>query len=313
VASWDSLNHLNLVMALESEFRVNLSPEDAMELNSVGAIIRLLNKPGSAPAAVAQGAGLVFTDCRQEHIAELKRFIAESYGPDYVLGANDAYFRWQYERSPIRQGNDYHLRLAMISGRIAGCLGYVPVDISVGGRIASGCWLANWMVAEEQRKLGLGPMLVRQVSQDFEITLALGANQEAKEIFARMGWTDFGTLNRYVAVLNAQQAARLTEDGRLDWPATTRPNVADADISVSVVRAYAPDITEFWDQTWGSDRSAAGTRRTAEFLNWRYADHSDFDYRLFEARRGGKPYAVAVYRVELARGIPVRVGRIVEL
>ena len=38
--SWDSLNHLNLVMALESEYEISLSPEDTwleiLELTSSG-------------------------------------------------------------------------------------------------------------------------------------------------------------------------------------------------------------------------------------------------------------------------------------
>ena len=41
VSAWDSVTHLNLVMAIEEEFGVFLTPEEAMEMTSVK-LIRLL-------------------------------------------------------------------------------------------------------------------------------------------------------------------------------------------------------------------------------------------------------------------------------
>jgi acyl carrier protein len=46
IAAWDSLNHLNLVMALESEFGVSLSPEDALEMRTVGLMREILRRNG---------------------------------------------------------------------------------------------------------------------------------------------------------------------------------------------------------------------------------------------------------------------------
>ena len=39
---WDSLNHLNLIMALEEEFHVDIEPEDMAELNSFNKIMEYL-------------------------------------------------------------------------------------------------------------------------------------------------------------------------------------------------------------------------------------------------------------------------------
>jgi acyl carrier protein len=46
IPDWDSLNHLNLVMALESEFSVSLSVDDTLEMADVAAIRGILNKYG---------------------------------------------------------------------------------------------------------------------------------------------------------------------------------------------------------------------------------------------------------------------------
>lgn len=48
IASWDSLNHLNLVMALESEFEIALPVEDALAMRNVALIQTILRKHGTA-------------------------------------------------------------------------------------------------------------------------------------------------------------------------------------------------------------------------------------------------------------------------
>ncbi len=44
VESWDSLNHMNLVLALEEEFGVQFSDDQIMQLLSVDAIIAALGQ-----------------------------------------------------------------------------------------------------------------------------------------------------------------------------------------------------------------------------------------------------------------------------
>ena len=43
---WDSMGQLNLVVELESEFGVNLEPEEIVEMKSYNDIIRLLKSKG---------------------------------------------------------------------------------------------------------------------------------------------------------------------------------------------------------------------------------------------------------------------------
>ena len=46
IASWDSLTHLNLVLALENEFSVSLSADDVLEMRNVGLMCTVLRKHG---------------------------------------------------------------------------------------------------------------------------------------------------------------------------------------------------------------------------------------------------------------------------
>jgi len=43
IDKWDSLSHINLIMAIESEFNVNLTPEDTIDMLSVKLIRIILN------------------------------------------------------------------------------------------------------------------------------------------------------------------------------------------------------------------------------------------------------------------------------
>ncbi len=48
IPAWESLSHINLVLALEAEFEIKLSPEDILEMLSVGLIQTILNEKVSA-------------------------------------------------------------------------------------------------------------------------------------------------------------------------------------------------------------------------------------------------------------------------
>ena len=46
IPTWDSVSHVHLILALESEFGVELSPEDSMEMLSVRLIHKILADNG---------------------------------------------------------------------------------------------------------------------------------------------------------------------------------------------------------------------------------------------------------------------------
>jgi acyl carrier protein len=44
VDTWDSLNHMNLIMAIEEEFEVTFEEEEIIEMTSVKALVDFLEK-----------------------------------------------------------------------------------------------------------------------------------------------------------------------------------------------------------------------------------------------------------------------------
>jgi FkbH-like protein len=308
IAAWDSLNHLNLILALESEFATQFAPSDALAMQSVKEIRRVLSRSPEDSAANA----MVFQDLLPEQIPAFQQFISHSYHPQYVLAINDPYLKWQFA-IPDAPTQPLRIRLAMIDGQIAGCLGYIPVQVNAAGQQYRGAWLANWMVAPEHRKSGLGPLLAREVTRDYQITLAAGANEEARDILSRMGYTDLGLLTRYVAVLDRLGAAALTESGQLDWPNDASYPVIESQLHIVNVKSATDEFTNLWDRIMGSEPTLAGTTRSAPYLNWRYLEHPQFPYQLVAAYDGKQLVGYAVYRIEQARDSEVRISRMVEL
>ena len=48
IESWDSVQHLNLVLALEEKFGVQLEPEDIEQMKNIGAVAALVERLQSA-------------------------------------------------------------------------------------------------------------------------------------------------------------------------------------------------------------------------------------------------------------------------
>ena len=48
IENWDSMQHLNLVLAVEEKFGVQLEPEDIEQMKNVGAVAKVVEKLQSA-------------------------------------------------------------------------------------------------------------------------------------------------------------------------------------------------------------------------------------------------------------------------
>ncbi|MGB9203563.1 MAG: acyl carrier protein [Terriglobales bacterium] len=48
IETWDSMQHLNLVLAIEEKFGVQLDPEDIEQMKNIGAVAALVEKLQSA-------------------------------------------------------------------------------------------------------------------------------------------------------------------------------------------------------------------------------------------------------------------------
>ena len=251
---------------------------------------------------------VVFSECRTEHLSRLREFFGRVYRSDYILAKDEALLRWQFGGIDAWRPDHYHVKLALRDNVIVGCLGYIPLEVTIAGRRVRGAWTANWVVDPAYRRFALGPLLMSSLIREHDVTLVVGASAEAREILPRVGFTHYGALKRHVWVIDPAGAAELSgSDVRL-WDGLEPVNV-ERDHAVERVQRFDVAVERIWDDVWGD---GAGTRRSAAFLNWRYTAHPTFRYRLFQALSPGRPAGFAVYRVESVHGLAARVGRVVE-
>jgi acyl carrier protein len=50
IETWDSVHHLNLVLALEQDFNLQFEPEEIDQIGSVGEIVAVVGRKLSTPA-----------------------------------------------------------------------------------------------------------------------------------------------------------------------------------------------------------------------------------------------------------------------
>jgi hypothetical protein len=253
---------------------------------------------------------LAFIECGDEHLPSVQDFFARMYRPDYVLAVDEALLRWQFGGTH-GMNEPLHIKLAFVDDRIAGCLGYIPVDVTVAGRTVRGAWTANWIVDATCRDMALGPRLMNDLIRQHDVTLVAGASSQAQAILPRLGFTNFGPLLRHLCVVDPVGAATLTGSAASAWSCSANAEMNSRMLgAIEQVDAFDESIARVWDSVWAGD--GAGTRRSATFLNWRYTSHPRFSYRLFLAGPRKRPSGFAIYRVEAPSGAPVRVGRVVE-
>ena len=90
---------------------------------------------------------VTFVDCPAERAEPLREFFAEMYSPGYVLSRDAAFFQWQFGAAPRESRAGLDVKLSLVDGKIAGCVGYIPIELNIGTRVVRAAWAANWMVA----------------------------------------------------------------------------------------------------------------------------------------------------------------------
>lgn len=247
----------------------------------------------------------------QEH--DILAFYRRAYRPDHPL-ASEKFFRWWLRDNPYNSGQGATAKLAIDGDTIAGHYGYIPARLWIRGAVRPVFWAGNLVVDERYRRQGIGGRLVAALRDAGEIGLDLGASPIAEPMLVKDGWTHMGTLHRWVGILDASRAEEIAAD----------PSIvgACALFEVELQTGQGCEIREILrfgiehDVFWHKRRAAiaCATDREAKYLNWRYADHPVFRYKMYEIRSWDTVEGYAIMHEEKVQGtaVPMSVMRVVE-
>jgi hypothetical protein len=238
---------------------------------------------------------------------EMDRFLAQTYRPSYIM-RDRALFDWQFGRS-MNPG----VRTVVCGwrdGKLIGMLGYIPLSLhwGNGANPFQGAWMANWIVAGECRT-GVGAILMRRLQEIFPLLLGQGANSTNKLVAHRMGFKIYDSIPRCVAVFKRNRASTLFTSQNLcllsEWQFRQNKLPTSKFVLALDTSVYDPDWCRYSAMNYG-------TRRSLEYLNWRYFEHPYFQYVVIIAGPCHEP-ALCVYRIEAVDGNSDELaGRIVE-
>lgn len=247
-------------------------------------------------------------DCLPEELPALKRFIAEQYRPTYIL-LKDSFFYWFLRDHPWNEERKITVKKISYRGNIVGMLGYQIHQMKCLGSTLRGAIFCNLMVSPSYRSLGFGPRLIDAVTNEYPMCLVTGFNPDSAYLYSAMeGWGVLGTLTRYVCVMHPERIRAIMPPVLVSqFPSP----IVRRDASVFLfLRLLSCDerVDLFWERI--SRQYEFCTERTSAYLNWRYALHPCFDYRIFALLEDKKIIGMAVWHVETALG--VRIMRLTE-
>ena len=253
---------------------------------------------------------LTIGNCGADLTNELMSFVAHNYGDDYILSRDPEFMRWQYGDAD----GSWRFKIAEVEGKIVGILGYIETTFCMVGESVRAGWACNWMIDDNYRDFGLGAFLLSEMMGDVDVSLSSGIKPNLPlRTMTGLGWRDCAYLPRLIAILDSEELSRFTCAPLPDDVLGEPPSRLQASSKVGRVVRFGSDVDALWMEVVGAN--GAGNARTAEYLNRRYAEHPRFEYRLFEGRRHGQLNAIAVYRIEIPRGLPgepIGFGRMVE-
>jgi len=213
-----------------------------------------------------------------------------------------------HERMPGRERGP--LRHILLDGdRVAGTLGYLPVDFLVNGVRVPSRFTHDLLIDPEYRGGGLAKLIVaHQRSLGGFLPGGMWMTDPCWKIHLACGFDDVAPLGTQTLVLDAGAFVRQRKLPALKALAArvglTAAAMRAKNGAAAIVRRGGSDVTAVerfdpaHDAAWLAMASGYGATRVrdAAFLNWKYTQHPFLDYRRLVAMRDGKPAGFLVWR-----------------
>jgi hypothetical protein len=237
-------------------------------------------------------------------------------------------FSWKFEKNPNLSPRELEVAVYRSQGRIVALLGAIPYVLKIGNRVERSSWLFDFISLPEFRSKGL--WIAYKVAYSRPVIIGAPNSEVAYRTWKMMGKRyngaeiDIGTyrhLVKFIAIDHLPPVRRLLVLKPLvllaNWmwkvlssALWSRPwRRRDESVEIQPVERFGPEFDEFWE------RACRGyeiiPKRSSEYLNWRYLEHPDNNYRSFIAKREGQICGYLVlHAVSLKNG---EGGRIVDI
>ncbi len=231
-------------------------------------------------------------------ILELMRL---SLGESSVLQRTGDMWNWKHEISPF--GRSHVLLAENDEGKVIGLRAFLRWEFERNGETLRGVRAVDTSTHPEFRRMGLFKNLtlravddVREEGVDFVFNTP---NDQSRPGYLKMGWQSVGLVEPVIKILNYPRFVVGMAKTRLlkreaNAPAGTYfAKNEPAPVSDLVDHSGLDDLLTADTDIWGS---MLHTKRSREYVDWRYAKHPTIDYRTVMLEENGSLEAAAVFR-----------------
>jgi GNAT superfamily N-acetyltransferase len=272
-------------------------------------------------------------------VPAIAAFIAYAYAELAPYKGPDRW-KWQYQANPSLAGESgVPVWIAVDGDKVVGQLALQASEVKIGDQTRRGGWLVDVLVDPDYRGQGLGHRLQAAMNRDAPLILTLTMAVATRRMAERMGAVTLGPtrqlsrwerpkaddVRRYLVQRTEHRPplARLVAAScrfglhhllagliavlLLFRPAPPVP--AGEPMSLEETDRFGPEVDALWNSA--KDGYAAICPRTSAWLNWRFVDCPQLNYRRVLLRRGGRLVGYSVLR--LTEAVELRQGVIVDL
>lgn len=265
----------------------------------------------------------------------IKHFLDQAYGAlAYFKGSHR--WNWQFVTNPFqfRTGELAPVWIALDQQGVVGQIAVQPARLQLGKEEYPAGWIVDVMILPSHRGLGLGHRLYDAVTASVPLSVTLTMAPATRRMALRAGCVTLGPARQYVRLVRLtpetvrrfllsrtehrpwlQAWARIACDFlRIHrWGTATintwlraggrsRTPGSDPQTMIKEVRAFGAEIDQFWDRV-RHDYPAIFVR-SSQFLNWRFVNPPDLQYRCFIASRSAQCVGYMVLRSSTPEELP---------
>jgi hypothetical protein len=209
------------------------------------------------------------------------REVSNFYGQHWkrkIALSDYSFYKWQFMSSPSDAGLD-HCCIAIDedSKQILGVMGLNTRPFFLGGEEVKGAELTTWIVVEELHGKGIGPRILRNIQQNYDVLIGMGISDMALPVYMRSGFRYLRAIPRFIKVFNWEMiegyaqytglAKRLTKY----WKGIRECSFCVEDVDNKRIEKIEGDIVQNHNLF----------SRDYEYITWRYVNHPVFCYKHF--------------------------------
>ncbi|KJS28680.1 MAG: hypothetical protein VR64_23450 [Desulfatitalea sp. BRH_c12] len=204
---------------------------------------------------------------------------------------------WHWREQGMPESGGEEAIVAKAEDSVVGCIGVVPLMVTVKGQPVRACWQQDSLVSSAMRGRGLGKKLVAEAEKGYHLVMAKGTSPAMYRLRKSVGFLDVDNADYLVRVLKPAAISNpfkkyLIECGLWVYGALVPFPRGRDNLQVASIRHFDREFDDL-----AKKRSAENVIipfKSADFLNWRYFRCPIKTYTVFKAYDAGLRGAIVL-------------------